>query len=151
MAAASQPRIPIGLASRLSGVYSHARGGAAERHVVLVVEDSFLERKVVVNALREAGLETVGVSTLAEALVEIQNSAVGLVFVDRHLPDGDGFDLVRAIRAASGTANIPVVALTGSTRRHDVDAAVIAGCDGFLAKPCPLEHIVAAALERLVR
>jgi len=112
---------------------------------VLLVEDSHLERRVIAAALREAGFEVIDVGTLAEALLEITLTPVALVLLDRHLSDGDGLDLVRAMRQGARRAHIPVVALTGATRRHDVDAAFLAGCDGFLGKPCALQTVVATA------
>ena len=118
-------------------------------NAVLLVEDSHLERKVVANALRAACFEVIGVSTLAEARLEITLNAIRLVILDRHLPDGDGLELVRMMRQSAATASIPVVALTGSSRRFDVDAAFLAGCDGFLAKPCSVETVVATAKKYL--
>jgi len=68
------------------------------------------------------------------------------VIVDRSLPDGDGLDLVRTLRAAPATRDVPIIMLTAGHDEGVRSAVLRAGADDYLAKP-----IDPARLEALIR
>jgi DNA-binding response OmpR family regulator len=111
---------------------------------LLVVDDD-----VVVAMLLAMGLEDVEVveaSRATEGLQRAQASPPDAVIVDRTLPDGDGLDLVRSLRAGASTAELPIVVVTAG---HDpmLRANVLrAGADDYLPKP-----VDPGALAELVR
>ena len=53
-----------------------------------------------------------------------------------YLPELDGWEATRRLKANDLTRSIPVIALTGLSVRYSKSAALQAGCDGFLTKPC---------------
>jgi signal transduction histidine kinase/CheY-like chemotaxis protein len=78
-------------------------------------------------------------------------SPFDLVLMDLHMPDADGIDAARRIRAAeAGDAHTPIIALTADALSEDRDASLAAGMDGFLTKPLDRERLadLLAALAR---
>lgn len=67
-----------------------------------------------------------------------------LVLLDLNLPKLDGRDVVRAIRADAATRAVPVVALTSSVERPDVDACYALGVNSYLQKPVEFAEFVSA-------
>ena len=68
---------------------------------ILIVEDDSDTAEVVAALLETAGYTTVSVESGSNALEEIQNSTPDLVLLDLHLPDIDGFDVLRQVREHS--------------------------------------------------
>jgi CheY-like chemotaxis protein len=73
-----------------------------------------------------------------------------LILMDLSLPDMDGWEATRRLKADGRTRHIPVVALTGHALDGASESALAAGCDSFLTKPC-LPQDVAAEVRRLLR
>jgi DNA-binding response OmpR family regulator len=116
---------------------------ARGRATVLIVEDDHDARATCADALRRAGFEVVEAAAVWQAKERAMENALDLVIVDRRLPDGDGLDLVRRWRDKDAKLEgVPIIMLTGHATRADVEAALIAGCDAFLAKPCPVDVLV---------
>ena len=111
---------------------------AARRHDgigrVLVVDDNLDALEMLTDALKEAGAELTGASTAQDALAAAKRFRPDVAVLDIGLPDMDGFDLARALRA-DGDGPRVVVALTGYGRAHDEEAARAAGFDAFFVKP----------------
>ncbi|HEY8077034.1 MAG TPA: response regulator [Labilithrix sp.] len=121
--------------------------------VVLLVEDHDEARAFYASALRAAGFEVIEAPTLHAAGATCETQRPDVIVLDRRLPDGDGLDFVRRVHRL--TRPMPVVMLTASGQRSDVEAALVAGCDVFLTKPCPgdvlvlhVERVVGAAATR---
>jgi two-component system CheB/CheR fusion protein len=104
--------------------------------VVMFVEDNVETLELYASALRAEGLLVAEVTTLEEALAVAPSVRPDLIVLDRNLPDGDGWDLVRAVRQLPSMRTTPVVAFTSNRGRADVEHALVAGCDVFLEKPC---------------
>ena len=107
---------------------------------VLLVEDHLSFRQALAFMLeREPDLEVVGqAGTLAEARGQLEG--VDVAVIDLDLPDGDGLDVVPALRAASPRA--AVLVLTGSANPRDLARVVEAGAAGSLHKSVGLQQIV---------
>jgi CheY-like chemotaxis protein len=67
-----------------------------------------------------------------------------VAFLDIDLPDMNGYELARRLRAAPGQSGARLVALTGHTAREGADLALAAGFDVLLIKPVGLEELTAA-------
>ena len=119
-------------------------------HSVLLVEDDPDARYIYASCLRHAGFKVIPVATAREAAEAAQKRAPEIVVLDRRLPDRDGLDLARQWRrfAATTMARVPIVILTAFTAKSDIEAALAAGCDAFLGKPCP-GHVLAGEVARL--
>jgi two-component system, cell cycle response regulator DivK len=117
--------------------------------LVLLVEDDDDTRQVYAEALVSAGYAAVGVRTWFEAEAIVYRLRPEAIVLDRHLPDADGWQAMRRLKMDSATSTIPMIALTASTENSSVAAAVDAGCDAFLAKPCTADTLI-ATIEKLV-
>ena len=102
---------------------------------VLVVDDHELNLKLLLRVLELEGLEVTGVGTLAEAEEEIARAQPAVVVLDLQLPDGNGLDLARRLKADRETAGLAIVACTAGAMRGDRERALEAGCDAYVSKP----------------
>jgi two-component system, cell cycle response regulator DivK len=101
--------------------------------VVLIVDDNDLNRKLVRDVLRAAGLGTLEAATGEEGIRLAHKELPDLVLMDIRLSDLDGTEALRRLRAEQATARIPVVALTALRGASDV--LLEAGFDACLEKP----------------
>src|SRR6266540_1255645 len=99
---------------------------------VLVVEDEESIASLVRAYLERDGHRVVWVGTGGSALTALDREPVQLVVLDIGLPDGDGFDVCRQIRARS---SVPIIMLTARDEEPDRVAAFEVGADDYVAKP----------------
>jgi signal transduction histidine kinase/CheY-like chemotaxis protein len=102
---------------------------------ILVVDDAADSRELVAAALREAGADVTEARSAAEALAAFEQAAVDMVVSDVAMPERDGFELVRALRATSHGFSLPIVAVTAFGSPEDRAAALDAGFDAHVGKP----------------
>ena len=90
---------------------------------VMVADGSKLVRRLIADVLvRELpGVEVVGCSSIAEARQALEDGSVDLVTTALSLPDGDGMELARSVRAANGQAYVPVIVVSGDAQQHLVE------------------------------
>jgi PAS domain S-box-containing protein len=119
-------------------------------HTVLVVDDNPATRYSTARLIRAAGFKTAEAETGAQAL-ELVGGGVSAVVLDVHLPDTDGFEVCRAIRANPATAMLPVVHLSAAfIRDEDRVTGLNAGADGYLVHPVE-PAVLIATLQALIR
>ncbi len=92
--------------------------------------------------LGRAGYRLHVAGDLAQARDWLAGSSPALVLLDRHLPDGDGLDLIGTIRGSERLSDVPILLVSASVLPRDQAAAIDAGCDGFLAKPVRVKPLV---------
>jgi two-component system cell cycle response regulator DivK len=102
---------------------------------VLVVEDNEKNMKLFRDVLGATGYRTLEATTGAQAVELATEDAPDLVLMDIQLPDFDGIEALRRLRADERTAAIPVLALTAQAMHGDRERFLEAGFDGYLAKP----------------
>ncbi|RMG42631.1 MAG: response regulator [Methanobacteriota archaeon] len=107
---------------------------------VMVVDDSVVIRKMVEIALENEPIEVISAPTGKEALSKLDEEEVHLVILDLMLPDLNGLDILKAIKAAS--ANLPVIILTGKDSSKDLEMAKEYGADDFVTKPFKDEDLL---------
>ncbi|MGA8481783.1 MAG: response regulator [Chthoniobacterales bacterium] len=109
---------------------------------VLYVEDNDDNIFMLRNRLRRAGYEVVvamdGVQGVAAAAAEKPD----VILMDLSLPQLDGWEATRRIKAAPETKHIPVIALTAHAMMGDREKALAAGCDDFDTKPVELPRLL---------
>jgi two-component system, cell cycle response regulator DivK len=101
---------------------------------VLVVDDNERNGKLARAVLEAAGITTLGAAGGAEALELALAGPLDLVLLDVRLPDIDGPEVARRLRADSRTAGLRIVALT-SLGPDEADGLLELGFDGYLEKP----------------
>ena len=114
---------------------------------VLVVDDEADLLVTYERLLHRWGYRVSAAASLATALWTLERDRPDLVIADLRLPEGDGFQLVRAARATSRPP--PIIIVTGVPSEDRRRAAMTAGAVGFLAKPfksSTLQQLVQSAL-----
>ena len=125
-------------------VEDHQRRG----RTVLLVEDNATNRRVAELFLERAGCEVVLAADGSEALGVLRERRVDLVLMDVQMPVMDGLEATRRIRRdIPGGARIPIVGLTASALKEQVEVCRVAGMDEVIAKPLERERLE-AVLER---
>lgn len=107
---------------------------------VLVVEDDREIRSVMQSALALEGYDVQTAVTLAEATALLQHSPPDLIVLDLGLPDGEGLDLVRAVRRQ---ASVPIVVVSARHQEAQKIALLDAGADDYLTKPFSVAELLA--------
>ncbi|MGY1729998.1 response regulator [Geodermatophilus sp. SYSU D01045] len=115
---------------------------------VLVVEDTPEIRELVTTVLARAGLDVRAVATGVECLAEVRRSTPDLVVLDLGLPDQDGTEVCRRLRAESGCY---VFMLTARAEEVDLLVGLAVGADGYMAKPFSPRELVARVQAMLRR
>jgi two-component system KDP operon response regulator KdpE len=115
---------------------------------LLVVEDDERIRSALIRALRERGHAVSSAATALEGLRQAVDERPDLVVLDLGLPDLDGRELLRMLRAVS---SVPVIVATARDDDESVVQALDAGADDYVVKPFPagqLEARIRAVLRR---
>ena len=101
---------------------------------VLILEDEVNIRSFVVINLKRAGYQVIEAGTGEEALEKLQkNPDIGVAILDIMLPDIDGFEVCRRIRATS--KQIGIIMLTARTQEMDKVTGLMTGADDYVTKP----------------
>ena len=107
--------------------------------LVLIVDDNDLNRKLARDVLRAAAFRTVEAATAADGIALAAAHLPDVILMDLHLPDLDGTEAARRIRADPRTSRIPIVAVTALRLDADDDWLVDAGFAGSVVKPIDIE------------
>ncbi len=118
--------------------------GAPACRLILVVDDNGDIRQLVSELLRLAGFETVAAASGTEVLELLEGGVrPDLVLLDVQMPDLDGWDTLRSIRANPATTDLPVVLCTVKSGPSDTAHGWALGCDGYVVKPFSIGDLVA--------
>jgi two-component system cell cycle response regulator DivK len=109
---------------------------------VLVVEDNEKNMKLFRDVLLATGYRTLEATTGGEAVELAAEHAPDLVLMDIQLPDFDGVQALRRLRADERTAAIPVLAVTAQAMQGDREQFVAAGFDGYVSKPVNVRELL---------
>jgi two-component system KDP operon response regulator KdpE len=115
---------------------------------ILVVEDEAEIRRFVRLALEREGFEVHEAEGVQRGLIEAGTRHPDLVILDLGLPDGDGVDLIRDLRAWS---DVPVLVLSARTSEEDKIGALDEGADDYLVKPFSAGELLARVRAHLRR
>jgi two-component system, chemotaxis family, sensor kinase CheA len=116
-----------------------------------VVEDSFTVRELQRSILEAAGYQVVTARDGAEALRIVgRDPMIALVVTDLEMPELDGLELTRAIRADPARSSLPVVIITSHGSEEDQRKGIAAGADAYMAKRNFDQQALLATVERLV-
>jgi DNA-binding response OmpR family regulator len=103
--------------------------------VVLVADDDEDVLELVAFRLRRAGYRTVLARDGREALELAGSEHPDLSVLDVAMPELDGLEVTRRLRAHAGTSAMPIILLTARSREGDVHAGIRAGADAYIRKP----------------
>lgn len=109
---------------------------------ILLAEDNPVNQMVTGKLLEKLGCHYVVVSNGLECLDSLKNDQYDLILMDCLMPEMDGLETTRKIRASGGhCADIPIIALTAKAMAADEQACLDAGMNDYIDKPVNLERM----------
>ena len=102
---------------------------------LLIVEDDLFLREAFRMMLEDSGYQVGEAGTAAEALTAVEDNKPNLILLDLGLPDRNGLELARQLKAETRTADIVIVALTGRVGTKEQRECIEAGCAAYFSKP----------------
>jgi len=109
---------------------------------ILLVEDNEMNRDMLSRRLQRKGFEVAMATDGREGVAMAQAAPYDLILMDMSLPEIDGWEATRQLRAAPATQRVPIIALTAHAMAGDRDKALEAGCDDYDTKPIELERLL---------
>lgn len=116
---------------------------------IAVVEDN-ADNRLLVRAILEDSYVIIEFETGSAALAGLKDSGPDLILLDISLPEMDGTEVLRAIRADSALRDLPVIALTAHAMAGDRERFLAEGFDDYLTKPIMDENVLIRSIERLL-
>ena len=102
----------------------------------LVVDDFSTMRRIVRNLLKELGYNKIEeAEDGVDALEKIRAGQIDFVVADWNMPNMDGLELLKTIRADDALKHIPVMMVTAEAKKENIIAAAQAGASGYVVKP----------------
>jgi two-component system cell cycle sensor histidine kinase/response regulator CckA len=109
---------------------------------ILVVDDEPLAAEQIAKFLEKPGVRTSTAGSGRSALALHREDPADLIVTDLRMPDGDGVELIQAIRSEDG--DLPIIVVTGQVLREAEAEALDAGATVLLRKPLDLSELAAA-------
>jgi PleD family two-component response regulator len=135
---------------RRNGTGENVKRTAAHKGTVLIVEDSQTLRQMTQMTLEERGYTVITANDGVGALRALAEAIPDIVVLDINLPDIDGFEVCKRIKADPRTRYVPVIMATGLGRSGFEVMSIESGADDFIAKPIdPL--VLDARIEMVIR
>ncbi len=110
---------------------------------ILYVEDNDDNVYMLKNRLSRAGFTVIVATDGTQGLAMATSEQPDHILMDLTLPDIDGEEVTRRIKADPATKGIPVIALTANAMDSDREKAIAAGCDDFDTKPVDMPRLLA--------
>lgn len=109
---------------------------------ILIADDSASMRQLISFALKDAGYDVITAVDGKDALGKLNGSKVDMVFTDLNMPNMDGIQFIRELRATPANKFTPVVMLTTESQETKKQEGKQAGASGWLVKPFTPEKLI---------
>lgn len=119
------------------------------RPAILIVDDSLTVRADLEEAFAERAMPTIACATLAQARAALASEQIGVAILDVMLPDGDGVDLLREIRASARWSALPVLMLSTEAQVQHRIRGLQMGSNDYVGKPYERDYVLARVSELL--
>ena len=132
-------------------VPTRAPGVSSPHLEILLAEDNAMNQLLAVRVLERAGHAVAVVNTGLEALSALSSKRFDLILMDVHMPEMNGLDATRAIRAKENEAgdHVPIIAMTAAAMSGDREQCLAAGLDGYISKPISISKLVDLIAEKV--
>ncbi|MCH8203627.1 MAG: response regulator [Candidatus Hydrogenedentes bacterium] len=114
--------------------------GPSKRRV-MIVDDDPDARELIENILSSEGYELIKVSNATEVGLKAAQLSPDLILLDFLMPELNGFDVCKALRANESTRSIPIMAVTCLSKEDDIERIFECGADEYLSKPFKVEQL----------
>jgi two-component system cell cycle response regulator DivK len=111
-------------------------------HKILLVEDNELNRDMLSRRLASRGYEVTVACDGRQGVMLAIATSFDMILMDMSLPEVDGWEATRQLRADPKTHGTPIIALTAHAMAGDRDRAIEAGCDDYDSKPIDLPRLL---------
>jgi pilus assembly protein CpaE len=118
--------------------------------LILLVDDEEQIRKLLETSLQRRGYEVVSATDGIEALRQIRSRMPALIVTDVNMPNMNGFELTRRLRADHRTARVPIVMLSARKAADDILTGYAEGADEYISKPVEMA-VLAAKIDILIK
>ncbi len=118
---------------------------------ILLVEDNQMNRDMLSRRLKRAGYGVILAIDGREAISMARSEMPNLILMDLSLPNLDGWEATRRLKADRATKQIPVIALTAHALVDDREKALAAGCDDYDTKPVEFKRLLGKIENLLAR
>jgi two-component system chemotaxis response regulator CheY len=109
---------------------------------VLIVDDSASMRQLVSFALRDAEYDVIDAINGKDAMNKLNGTRIDMVITDLNMPEMDGIEFIKQIRAMPGYKFTPVVMLTTESQEAKKQEGKQAGASGWIVKPFTPEQLI---------
>jgi two-component system cell cycle response regulator DivK len=117
---------------------------------VLVIDDTEANVQLCSFILKKRGYQSIEARTGLEGVDSAIKERPDLILLDIQLPDIDGLEVAKRIRAAETEAQTPIIAVTSYAMPGDREKILKAGCNGYLAKPINVNEFMTEIDKHLV-
>ena len=116
---------------------------ANEKPIIVAVDDSREMLDILKTVVADAGYRFLGASGANQCLRFVRDVQPALILLDIQMPEVDGFELCRQIRAVESWRDVPIAFLTARRTAQDVKAGIAAGGNDFITKPFDAKSLMA--------
>ncbi len=109
---------------------------------VMVVDDFSTMRRILKNILKQLGYENIEeAEDGAQAFNKLQSGGADFIVTDWNMPNMNGLELLKAVRADGALKEVPVLMVTAEAEKENIIAAVEAGVSNYIVKPFTAETL----------
>jgi len=109
---------------------------------ILLVEDNEMNRDMLSRRLARKGFDVVQAENGRQGVDMAHSESPDLILMDKSLPELDGWDATRELKADPATQAIPIIGLTAHAMSGDREKALEAGCDEYDTKPIQMPQLL---------
>lgn len=117
---------------------------------VLVAEDNEVNIELAVDQLERVGVATIVARNGREAVAALERDTFDCVLMDCHMPELDGLEAARLIRASEQWLKLPIIATTANASNEDRQQALAAGMNDYIAKPVDIDVLYSTLVRWLI-
>ncbi|PZV14542.1 MAG: response regulator [Pseudanabaena sp.] len=117
--------------------------------LILVVEDAPDNQVLVEQVFQDSGYRVICIQDGQAALDWLGTNHPNLILLDLSLPEVDGWEVARQLKASDRTSKIPIIAVTAHAMKGDKESAIASGCDDYLTKPLDIDLLEACVKQWL--
>ena len=112
-------------------------------HNILYIEDNPDNTTLVRRALESRGYKLLSSANGVKGVAMAEAEEIDLILLDINLPDIDGYEVARRLRASakSELTTVPIIAVTANALKGDAEKALNAGCDVYMSKPINIREL----------
>ena len=109
---------------------------------ILLVEDDYVNMRLVKHILESEGYTMLKATTGQEALEQVAVDLPDLILMDVQLPDMDGMMVVKTLKQNPRNQDIPILALTAYAMKGDRERIMQMGCNQYISKPIEIKDFI---------